>query len=318
MIKKLILSFLSASLIVLACVSCGNNQPRPFPYVKADGAAQGDSVLYMARNFWNEYLDSSKKTVSDTVMLAGVKYKEVNDALVRYISLLAQCNYDQVIECNSDFADRLISYNRNSEDTKVSSYLMSKFKRLFFDADSPYRNDEIALTLFNKMLDSETLDSLTVSTIQYAVDKICLNRINQKVKDFSYITTSGKEGSLYSIGGADYTLVIFGAPNCPACTNTLDVCERSSINEAVASGRLNLLLMYVDQDFPAWTEYVKDRPSAWIKAFDGQNMLQDLYDLKAVPTLYLMDKDMNLLIKDGTVGYVGGYLLGKGVLKDNQ
>ena len=316
--RNSLILFFTVLLASMAFVSCQNNQPKPFPHVSIEGVADGDTTLYQAQNFWKDYLDPARGAVSDTVMLAGVTYKDVNGALAEYLKLLTKFNFDQVIECNGNFADLLIAYVNKTEDREVAAYLMTKFKRLFYDADSPYRNDEIALKLFNQVLEAQVMDSLSASTMKFAADKICLNRINQKVKDFSYVTTSGKEGSLYEIGGADYTLVIFGAPDCPACTQTLNVCEQSSIAEAVENGRLNLLLMYVDQDIPAWTEYIKDRPKAWIKAFDNQNVLNDLYDLKAVPTLYLLDKDMNLLIKDGAVSYVGGYLLGKGVLKDNR
>ena len=50
----------------------------------------------------------------------------------------------------------------------------------------------------------------------------------------------------------------------------------------------------------------------WIDAYDAEQTIlnQNLYDLKAIPTLYLLDKDKKVLLKDASVGQIEVYLHG--------
>ena len=66
------------------------------------------------------------------------------------------------------------------------------------------------------------------------------------------------------------------------------------------SSMLVILSLYTDNDFAAWNTYQQTYPKQWINAYDKAqaiNTLQ-LYDLKAMPTLYLLDKDKKVLLKD--------------------
>ena len=45
-----------------------------------------------------------------------------------------------------------------------------------------------------------------------------------------------------------------------------------------------------DRDMKAWRDYLPHFPSAWINAYDADLKIKsaELYDLKAIPTLYLL------------------------------
>ena len=51
-------------------------------------------------------------------------------------------------------------------------------------------------------------------------------------------------------------------------------------------------------------------PSKWINGYDKELTVRnrELYDLKAMPTLYLLDKDKKVLLKDAPVEQVEQYL----------
>ena len=64
-----------------------------------------------------------------------------------------------------------------------------------------------------------------------------------------------------------------------------------------------------------WRDYIpRSRrdviPSGWINGYDKELTVLDreLYDLKAMPTLYLLDKDKKVLLKDAPVEQVEQYL----------
>ena len=52
-------------------------------------------------------------------------------------------------------------------------------------------------------------------------------------------------------------------------------------------------------------------PKEWIVGTDQEQIKTEaLYDLKAMPVLYLLDKDMNVLLKDASYPIIQNYLKG--------
>ena len=73
------------------------------------------------------------------------------------------------------------------------------------------------------------------------------------------------------------------------------------LTEAVKKKKLTILAVYPDADLPLWKS--ASYPSIMINGFDAGMMLlrKGLYDLKAIPTLYLLDKEKKVILKDTTL-----------------
>ena len=74
--------------------------------------------------------------------------------------------------------------------------------------------------------------------------------------------------------------------------------------------KLVLLSIYPDEELNEWKRHLSDFPNNWINAYDKQLIIRDkqLYDLKAIPTLYLIDKNKIVLLKDTSVAMIEKYL----------
>ena len=74
------------------------------------------------------------------------------------------------------------------------------------------------------------------------------------------------------------------------------------ITEAIRSGRMVVLGIYPDKDLGAWRKHAPEMPAQWINGYDAQLAIRDgeLYDLQAIPSMYLLDADKKVLIKDLT------------------
>ena len=85
------------------------------------------------------------------------------------------------------------------------------------------------------------------------------------------------------------------------------------LNELTERGKLKVLVLYPDKDLDAWREHLVDYPDAWINGYDAnQNITKEnLYDLRAIPSLYLLDSQKRVMAKDCTdVRYVESLILG--------
>ena len=78
------------------------------------------------------------------------------------------------------------------------------------------------------------------------------------------------------------------------------ICSSEILMKAVSSGRLKVLAIYPDQDLDEWLRYRSEMPSSWINGYDRECVLRTdgTYNLAAIPSLYLLDKDKTVLVKD--------------------
>ena len=69
----------------------------------------------------------------------------------------------------------------------------------------------------------------------------------------------------------------------------------------IEMGVLKVLSVYPDEDIVAWRDYLAQMPAKWINAYDDGMVIasESLYNLNAIPSLYLLDAQKRVLVKDG-------------------
>jgi hypothetical protein len=72
---------------------------------------------------------------------------------------------------------------------------------------------------------------------------------------------------------------------------------------------LKVLAVYPDENLEIWKKHLNDLPPAWINSYDQSQTIRQhqTYDLKAIPTLYLLDESKRVLLKDATATTIHEY-----------
>lgn len=142
--------------------------------------------------------------------------------------------------------------------------------------------------------------------------RLCaLNRVGTKAADFTFADRRGRMHTLYGVK-APYTLLFFSNPGCEACMNIINVLKgEPQISELIASGKLAVLNIYIDEDLEAWRSYMPIYPEEWYNGFDPDFVIRNdlLYNVRAIPSLYLLDVDKIVLLKDAPENRVFDYLV---------
>lgn len=169
------------------------------------------------------------------------------------------------------------------------------------DPNSPLRNDEYYIPILEVLSASPLLDEYDKLIPQHDLHIAKQNRIGRSANDFEFTLADGNSMKLYDID-SEYTLLMFANPDCPMCRAIIDDIESSVIlTEFVEMERLTVVAIYTDSDIAAWKRYLPSLPKSWIKGYDNQSISHDkLYNLRAIPALYLLDNKKLVLIKDGT------------------
>ena len=195
-------------------------------------------------------------------------------------------------------------------DSVMFAYFCTLAERYLYNPNSPMRNDEYYIPFVEYIVASPLIPEIEKVRPRHHLSLVHKNRPGAKANNFTYTLASGRTGSLYDIS-APYTLLMFINPGCTECRNTTDMLIKSSaVKAAESSGRLKVLAVYPDEDLEAWKKHANDIPPTWINSYDKPLSLtkQQLYDLKAIPTLYLLDKDKKVILKDTSVGDIHEYL----------
>ena len=137
------------------------------------------------------------------------------------------------------------------------------------------------------------------------------NRIGTKAINFTYTLASGAQGSLYQLN-ADYLLLFINNPGCHACTETIEGLKQAPIiSQLIKEKKLIVLSIYPDEELDDWRKHLNEFPKEWINGYDKKFTIKEkqLYDLKAIPTLYLLNKEKTVLLKDATTQAIEEYLM---------
>lgn len=251
---------------------------------------------YLVRHYW-ENVDFTDTTYLD--------HREVMEqAWVDYIDIMKIVPEETAISAIKQM------YQDAGKKKKVFFFFTDLAEKYLYDPNSPMRNEELYIPVLDAMLESTVLDDTEKILPKGRRDLAEQNRLGRQAENFTYTLVSGKSGTLYGVK-ANYTLLFINNPGCHACEEGIkELKQAPAINKEFETGNLKILSVYPDEDKEEWERHLSDFPKEWINGYDKKLMIKEknLYDLKAIPTLYLLDKNKKVLLKDATVMQIEQYL----------
>lgn len=200
--------------------------------------------------------------------------------------------------------------DKTNVDKKVFAYFTDLADKYFYDPNSPMRNEEYYIPVLEAMIASPVLNEAEKIRPEARLKLAHKNRIGTKALDFDYTLASGAQGSLYKLN-ADYILLFINNPGCHACSEMIAELKNAAIiNKLLQAKKLIVLSVYPDEEIDEWRKHQDEFAKEWISGYDKKFTMKEkeLYDLKAIPTLYLLAKDKKVILKDATAQQIEEYL----------
>lgn len=260
------------------------------PVVPSDISGSQQKINYILLNYWDG-ADLSDKAWVDS----KDKVEEIFGNFIFY----AANNPKQDVSGQA-IGKILRSAESNPAFYEVLTGLIDKY---LYDPNSPVRNEELYIVALESQIANANLDDAYKIVPRERLKMANKNRLGGVALDFPFTTSAGVNGTLYGIK-SDYVLLFFNNPGCPACSDVrmglIEVMQNPEIADMMKSGRLKVLTFYPDADTTEWNKYRDEIPADWINAYDARQAINNnqLYDLRAIPSLYLLDKDKKVLLKD--------------------
>lgn len=310
------LSLSVASVLTLVLAACGGPKaptepsvrhikPVQVPAIVSDAA---EALEYVMEHYWDSFFSGTGAT--DTTFILGVPKGEVEQHLSNYIAILQQsCAGVPATETGPLRLARksvsgLFSKVEQTQRADTSSAFFIVFNDLvshyLYDPNSPLRNEDLYLPYVKALSESPLTREDMRTAYRFEASMCSLNQFGDKAPDFAFRTLKGRNLTLYGVR-ADYVMLFFSNPGCQSCKGIIDeVQSRPYIDGYIASGKLAVINVYIDEEVDKWREYAPTYPKNWLSGYDYRFTIRsdEQYNVRAIPSLYLLDSEKRVLMKD--------------------
>lgn len=304
--------------ILLLASGCMQRQSVPlpsrvFPEVKVPSiySDPDDIESYVLAHFWDAFLTpSGQRYLCDSSHVGGVQQRLFASELASYLSILENCSLDRSLPSISDFYDKLEAYQEADTTSNVFAQTVEAVSYYLYDPNSEIRNEELYLPFVSKLAVSPLVAEDRKPSYAHDAEMCGINRIGTPAADFRFVDNSGRVRNLYG-EKCDYTVILFVNPGCQACEESVSYFNTPEMTDLAASGRVKILGIYIDEEIDKWKEEVSGLPQHWICGYDPDYTIRKdlIYSVRAIPSIYLLDKDKKVLFKDAPPQKVSGYIL---------
>ncbi|MEG0560795.1 MAG: DUF5106 domain-containing protein [Muribaculaceae bacterium] len=299
------------TLTIICYVACSNAQQQKqvteishpefkLPEIPKYCTKISQRAEFLAMHWWDNF------NFNDTTYIHIPKISE--QAFVDFIDFQPNVAPEISNKSITLFLDRAIV------NKKIFNYFIELAEKYLYDPNSAMRNEELYIPILKYITTSPKIDTDFKIRPTHLLTMAMKNRPGSMATDFTYTLSNEKTGRLHSIK-SDYTIIFFNNPDCHDCKRVKDLFESSpvfsNLTKKKSPIKLVILGVYPDADIPLWLNATY--PDCIINAYDaGQAITKnESYDLKAIPSLYLLDKDKKIILKDATIEIIENYLQDK-------
>lgn len=285
---------------------------RDFPQVEVPTMYSEDAerLGYVVLHFWDRFTDTARVYACDSTVVNGVRADALESQMGLYATLLDRVSLEEGVRSVSRLYDRIDAFERKYPESNVFEELCRQTSRYLYDPNSPVRNEDFYRPFVEKLAASDLIDDGYRRGFEWDARMCRLNGVGMQAADFPFTDTRGKLRTLHGVK-AEYTLLIFANPGCKACQEITAAMKASpEISALVDSGRLKVVDVYIDQEIDDWKAHIADYPADWINGYDQDYAIRTdlVYNIRAIPSIYLLDRDKTVLMKDAPQEKVLGAL----------
>lgn len=251
---------------------------------------------YLVKHYWDKF------DFTDTTLISLPEVTE--QAISNYIDVVKHVSPETAVSSIKNMM------NKAEVDSSMFAHFANLYEKYLYDPNSPLRNEALYIYVLESVLQAPVFDEVNKIRPAHLLKIALKNRVGEPATDFAYTLANGQRGALYGLK-VDYLVLFFYNPDCHACKEITDQLAASAVvSNRIKKDELKILAVYPDEDLAAWKNHISYMPAGWINSYDKAVSLKndEVYDLKAIPTLYLLDKEKKVILKDVTFNQIEDYL----------
>lgn len=270
----------------------------PLPSVPASLRTPAARAGYVIGHFWDA-LD-----FADTLRTHDRDFME--QTFVNYLSLFPLADTVALRPAVAGLVGRVCSA------PETLSLLLEMAGKYLYEQDSPMYDEEHYLLFADAFL-SVPMRGNGPQRLKMRREAVLKNRVGTRAADFAFETLSGRRMRLSEFARGRRTLLLFYDPDCAHCMEVMaGLASSKPLRTAVESGGTAVLAVYAgvgNDGRELWRCTASKIPSSWTVGYDNGTVYgRDLYVLRNMPALYLLDAAGIVIAKNATSERIAGLL----------
>ena len=283
--NKLILSFL----LGFACLVQAAAQDFALPKIPDTLRTPDERASYLVAHYWDEF------PFADSVQYMN-RVADIEQAVVNYIDLF------RLVPAGEATRSLTNVMQQASVSLNGLYFFYNTFEKYLYDLASPMRNEAWFIPVLEQMVASPRLSADDKIRPTMLLESVMKNRVGSTAADFTYTLADGTQHTLHALPSAQ-TLLLFFDPECDECHALIEALSHDeTLNNLIEAGKLSVLAVYPGENLRYWKTMQANMPKNWTIAYDASQQIyaQALYEILGFPSLYLLDAEKKVVLKDTT------------------
>ena len=248
---------------------------------------------YLGEHFW------------DKVDFATASEALVEQGLIDMASIFPLLNSETLISSMT----ALVKKAETSKEGLLK--VLSLADKYLYGTASPLYNEAAYRGLLQSALISKALNKADKEPYQKQLVILEMNNEGSAAVDFDMQLVDGSKAKLSDIEAPVSILFFYAADNLDCKLQRFRLTQARLVNYLQRAGGIKIVAVCVEGDKAAWEKFRTDSPKEWLHVFDASGKIksENLYDLRTLPRLYLLDEQKTVLLKNTKADDIEQYLV---------
>ena len=280
------LTFIAAFFLILPTATADSIPELPLPSVPAGLRKPVERADYIIAHFWDamDFRDTLRSRHRDFM----------EQSFSNFISVFPHADEPARWTAVETLMDKA------SADSTAYVMLKDIAEKYLYELDSPMLSEDVYMLFLERFIDSPILGEYGAIRLRRQLEAVRKNRPGMTAADFVYTTRDGNETTLHKTTTDGDLLLMFYDPDCEHCKETMETLQQSKeLGTMLVDKRLSILAIYSGDDRDLWTENASALPAGWMVGYESGALQENgVYVLRTMPTLYLLDRNKKVVLKD--------------------
>lgn len=252
-----------------------------YPTAPEEMTSLQDKSNYLVEHFWDKMDFKTKTTVDQNALNDAVRVYSVPMRWADKSKAIAAT--DKLISTISKNPTLLIQFTKAAEES-------------MYGPRADVWIDEVYMRFLDAIVKNKKVPEARKKRYERQLSVLSKSALGNKAPEFKFTTTDGKEATYFPM--TTVTMIIFGDPSQPDWRLARMKMETNMrLKQAVDKGKVNMLYI-VNTDNPKWKSEVSNYPSNWTIGIATD--AGETYDFRTAPSLYVIDKEGKIILKNAT------------------
>ncbi len=239
------------------------------------------------KNYWNHvYIDDPRITL----------FPKTKERVLTYLGVLSGKPEDEVNAIINEFLDRC------EANPRMFRLVTEAMDKLFGDKSQPMKQHFIYVNALERILASDNYTDLEKEPYRYKL-KMARNHLpGTPVASMDLMLPDGRRYDP-TVHPKKWQVYFFYNPGCGNCAEAVRLMNTSDcVRSYEDDGELQIYAIYIGKSREEWLKIISqpEYGGKWINLWDDKGMVEKdgIYDLGAIPMIYLVDRNKKVSVKD--------------------